>query len=266
MQELESHYARLEQQNPTMLIAPASVLKMLAHAVWSGKLRMCPRKIIAVAEVLEPFDRDYIASIFHSTVHQVYQCTEGFLGVTCEHGTLHLNESRVLIEKEVIDADNHRFVPIITDFSRFTQPFVRYRLNDVLRERTTPCPCGSAELAIEAIEGRCDDVLYLQSATQTTAIRPIFADFIRRAIMQVDLPIDEYAVEQTAIDRLQIHILCDESLFAQINVQLQLQFEGLFQQLGVQMPTVTIDNKFSLPARGDKLRRIRRTFEWEGAL
>ncbi len=48
----------------------------------------------------------------------------------CSHGTLHLNEEFLHIEPQWID--EQRFTPLITDFTRSTQPIVRYRLDDVL--------------------------------------------------------------------------------------------------------------------------------------
>ncbi|MER2855375.1 CoF synthetase, partial [Escherichia coli] len=82
--------------------------------------------------------------------------------------------------------DETRFSPIITDFTRKTQPIVRYQLDDVLVVKQAPCPCGSPELAIERIEGRCDDLLQLpdQQGNMTT----IFADPCARVIVN-NLPL-----------------------------------------------------------------------------
>ena len=50
---------------------------------------------------------------------------------------------------------------LITDFTRRTQPVIRYRLDDVLVAATEPCPCGQPTRVLEAIEGRRDDQLLL---------------------------------------------------------------------------------------------------------
>ena len=44
------------------------------------------------------------------------------------------------------------FYPIITDFKRTSQPIYRYRLNDILVEEKSPCPCGSVFTRIAKIE------------------------------------------------------------------------------------------------------------------
>jgi phenylacetate-coenzyme A ligase PaaK-like adenylate-forming protein len=67
-------------------------------------LRIAPSHVISVAEVLEDSDREAVRAAFGVPTHQLYQATEGFLGYTCEHGTLHLNESFVHIEPDWLDA------------------------------------------------------------------------------------------------------------------------------------------------------------------
>ena len=190
LEALDAHIPRLNAQNPTILIAPAQVLQQLAQ---HPDLAIRPKKIISVAEVLEPQVKTRIEQLFGTQVHQIYQCTEGFLAHTCAHGNLHLNEDMVYIEKDWIDRESGRFAPVITDFNRKSQPVIRYRLDDVLIANDAPCPCGSAFARISAIEGRCDDIL----DARTTGGEPyaLYADFIRRAMISEDL-IKEYRVEQ----------------------------------------------------------------------
>ena len=190
LEALDAHIPRLNVQNLTILIAPAQVLQQLAQ---HPDLAIHPKKIISVAEVLEPQVKTRIEQRFGTQVHQIYQCTEGFLAHTCAHGTLHLNEDMVYIEKDWIDRESGRFVPVITDFNRKSQPVIRYRLDDVLIANDAPCPCGSAFARISAIEGRCDDIL--DACTTGGEPYALYADFIRRAMISDDL-IQEYRVEQ----------------------------------------------------------------------
>ena len=190
LEALDAHIPRLNAQNPTILIAPAQVLQQLAQ---HPDLAIRPKKIISVAEVLEPQVKTRIEQRFSTPVHQIYQCTEGFLAHTCAHGNLHLNEDMVYIEKDWIDRVSGRFAPVITDFNRKSQPVIRYRLDDVLIANDAPCPCGSAFARISAIEGRCDDILDARTANGEPYA--LYADFIRRAMISDDL-IQEYRVEQ----------------------------------------------------------------------
>lgn len=195
---VDTHLPRLEEQGPDILVAPARVLSRLAESALSGSLRIKPRRVISVAEVLEPDDKSRIEQAFGGVVHQLYQCTEGFLGYTCEHGVMHLNEEFVHIEPEWLDAERTRFVPIITDFSRTTQYIIRYRLNDVLRVRETPCACGRASLALAAVEGRCDDMLWLASPYRpgSDELAPLYPDMLRHAITSAATTLPDYRIEQ----------------------------------------------------------------------
>jgi len=113
------------------------MLKLIAcHQLkQDNDFHILPKKRISVAEVLEEDVSDRIYSAFLQTVHQIYQCTEGFLCYTCKFGHLHLNEDLVKIEKEYIAET--RFYPIITDFNIISQPIIRYKLNDILRQLLT---------------------------------------------------------------------------------------------------------------------------------
>jgi phenylacetate-CoA ligase len=82
-------------------------------------------------------------------VHQIYQCTEGLLAVSCAHGRLHLQEDIVAIQTEPLEEakgnEPTRVSPIVTDLWRRTQPILRYRLGDVLAlAPTTAVPALAA--------------------------------------------------------------------------------------------------------------------------
>ena len=191
----DSHRAPLEVLQPTIIVGPAQVLRALAMEKLAGRLDIAPVQVLSGAEVLEPMDRALLAQAF-GNVGEIYQATEGFLGATCLHGTLHLNEAHVHIEPQWRDA--RRFVPVITDFTRSTQPIVRYRLDDILIRRDPAlgaCPCGNPAMAIERIEGRCDDTLVLPALGGGSVT--LFADVCSRALAQA-LPLHaDYRLVQT---------------------------------------------------------------------
>ncbi|PID66618.1 MAG: CoF synthetase, partial [Fusobacteriales bacterium] len=158
---IENHIEKLNLYKPTILIAPASMLNILAKYQREKQIKISPKKIISVAEVLEERDREYIKESFNAKIiHEIYQATEGFLACTCEHGNLHLNEDIIKFEKDYIEEhkEKKRFYPIITDFKRTSQPFINYHLNDILVENNESCKCGSVFQRIEKIEGRSDDI------------------------------------------------------------------------------------------------------------
>ncbi|MFV2045736.1 F390 synthetase-related protein [Metabacillus sp. YM-086] len=199
------HIERLNQLKPSIIIAPPSMLRMIA--TWKHKqiISISPEKIISVAEVLEDLDRTYIEHIFQQTLHQVYQATEGFLAATCSFGVLHMNEDIIAVQKEYLNKEKGIFVPIISDFTRKTQPIIRYRLNDILIEKKTACPCGSHFLALERIDGRCDDLFYGKKLLTNEEIC-LFPDFIRKSIMIASDQILEYKVMQREFNLIEIKL------------------------------------------------------------
>ncbi|WP_395702415.1 F390 synthetase-related protein [Aquabacterium sp.] len=215
----------LQAWQPSIIVAPAQVLRALALAVRAGRLTLSPKLVISAAEVLEPQDRVLLQQVF-AQVGEVYQATEGFLGATCAHGTLHLNEAHLIVEPQWLD--EQRFVPVITDFTRSTQPIVRYRLDDVLQVRRTPCPCGSPLRAIERIEGRCDDMLMLPG-TQGKPLM-VFADTLARALAQA-LPLEaDYQLEQLDARTLRLSLAPADPLLlrrCQEHLQRLLRIQGV---------------------------------------
>jgi putative adenylate-forming enzyme len=176
---------------PTILVAPASVLRLLANQ----NCGLEPRRVVSVAEVLDTLDRDRIERHFGVPVEQIYQATEGLLGISCEHGVVHLNEPYVLIERQWQDAARTRFIPVVTDLWRRAQPVIRYRLDDVLQLRQTPCACGRAATALAAIEGRSDDILWLDGDTGAVAV---FPDLIARTIVVALPELEDFRVMEQA--------------------------------------------------------------------
>jgi len=176
---VEAHLPAMRGFAPDVLVAPASVLAWIAD---NAGTMPSPRKVISVAEVLEPDDERRIARAFGLPVHQLYQCTEGFLGYTCDHGALHLNEEFVHVEPEWLDTARTRFQPIVTDFRRSAQLFVRHRMTDVLTVLPGACPCGRHTRRLAGITGRMDDVLWLPRR-DCTALAPLFPDIVRHAIV-----------------------------------------------------------------------------------
>lgn len=258
LDSLESHIKKLNSLQPTLLFAPPSVLRLLADCVGEKKLQIKPIKILSVAEVLDPCDEKVIESQFGQKIHQIYQCTEGFLGISCRLGTIHLNEDLAVIEKEYLDFAARKFVPIISDFSRSTQPIIRYRLNDILTERETPCDCGSVMTSIESIEGRCDDLIYFESLADKRLTR-VFPDFLRRSVLFASDKISEYQVEQLSPRELKIAIKAKPEYLEIIESNVVLEIEKLCERLQAKHPRVVFDHQFnSDPLK--KLRRIKRSF------
>ena len=262
--DLTDSLPNLDSYKPDVLVAPATVLCALASKAMAGKLSIRPQHIISVAEVLEVTDAEAVLAAFDQPTHQIYQATEGFLGYTCENGTIHLNESFVHVEPDWVDKDHSRFYPVITDFSRSTQLIVRYRLNDILRTTDSPCPCGRAERSIAAIDGRSDEVIWLPSSKQCN-LMPIYPDMMRRTMLLASSAITEYSISQDGMN-IQIALLANPgAALKECQREISIAFNTLCQQQNLLMPHLQFTN-WEPRAIAAKRRRISLINKPEGSI
>ncbi|MDP3802393.1 cell division protein FtsA [Brevundimonas sp.] len=153
--------ARLRDFRPDVLIAPGHVLADLARRT-EGPWPL--RRLFYGAEPMGDAERGWIGAALGLRPDPVYQATEGFLGAACRFGTLHLNEDVLIVEREAVPGTS-RFLPIVTDLRRNSQPMIRVRLPDLLEPLAEPCPCGSPLTAIHPVEGRLEDLWRWPEAT-----------------------------------------------------------------------------------------------------
>ena len=250
MKPLEEIHESILQDELDILIGPPSVLRYLADV----KSPLKVRKLVSAAEVLDEIDRRHIEAHFGQIVHQFYSSTEGEIAATCEHGTLHLNEEIMVIQKQWVDEEKGWYHPIISDFKRKTQPIIRYRLNDILVASKQPCKCGDTRESIESIMGRQDDIFMLEKKSGD-GFEQVIPDFIRRAVMQMHPDITAYCAIQKSPEEIEIQLL-PEGL-QEISFQ---GFEQVWKNMKTIQPTISLA-KYSFKPSTKKLRRIRRDFQ-----
>ena len=190
----------LDQFQPTLLIGSAQALQLCA--LYSGSFSekaIAPERIISGAEVLTLADRALIEARFKCELHEVYQCTEGFLGCTDSLGQMRWNQDIVHIEKHWLNPQKTHYSPIITDFRRRTQPIIRYQLDDVIRVKEDEAPFE----AIGAIAGRCGDCLTLNQKGAASIVLP---DLIYRAITLAFTERVDYRVTQISACKIKVEV------------------------------------------------------------
>lgn len=238
----------LNRYQPDILAAQPSLLIEISEAQENLTIQISPKKVISFAEVLHENDKEKIETTFKQKITEIYQCTEGFLGCTCEHGTMHLNEDFMFVEKAWIDADH--FYPIITDFTRTTQPVIRYKMNDVLKIKEDVCACGSPLLAIDKIIGRDDDILIFNSIK-------VFPDILARKIALSCNHYQQYTIVQDSSNSLLIGIECASEDYMITCQKFESTIRQYFKELGINIVEISFNN-FVIHHPGDKLRKIKR--------
>ncbi len=252
---LENYVQALTQFSPDVIVAPVQTLCQIAHLYNGKKLPITPKKLVATYEVLTPIEEKLIATTFKQNVHQLYQCAEGFLGTTCEMGTMHLNEDNYFIEKEWVDEHKDKFIPVITTLHRRMQPLVRYRMNDILCLKKTPCSCGSTKLAVSHIVGRCEDMLCFQKKGSNLSLKTIYADDIHLAIGKASGGIEKYQLVQSTPFFVELKLKA--SNFALAKQCILQQLEKLSDQQGVRCPVFEFTS-FEAPLLHELFRQTRR--------
>jgi putative adenylate-forming enzyme len=256
MSPLPTSITQLNTFQPHILVGPPSLLMLLAQAEEDDQLTIQPERLISVAEVLEAQDQAHLQQVFSTPIHQVYQCTEGWIAASCAHGSLHIQEDIVALQFEPVSpSDPTRVTPIVTDLWRKTQPIIRYRLNDILQLDEKPCPCGSSFRVIHAIEGRCDDLCYFKTRSGET--RPFFPDTIRRMILLADSAILDYRVVQDAPNHLSISIVhSPHTSFSQVEQSIRANIATILAQYDCPPVDLTLQSNLPPQVMGTKLRRI----------
>ena len=258
MLPLSEAVGALNAFQPHIVIGPPSLLSLLAGESERGSLSIHPQRLISVAEVLDEYEQKRLQNTFNAPVHQIYQCTEGFLAASCDRGSLHIQEDLVALQFEPItDSDGTRATPVITDLWRRTQPIIRYRLNDIVQLDPAPCVCGSSFRVIRAIEGRSDDICYFE--TMQGDRRPFFPDILRRMVLLASPHINDYQIVQERDGGLQVYLTTVPSIaFALVAGPVRASIDATIAHYDCRPVRVQIEEGLPAPIAGAKRRRVRR--------
>ena len=153
--------AGLNDYQPTVLVSYASFLPRLCAEARAGRLRIAPRRVVAVSEPLLPEARAAAEAAWGVPVGCGYGMSEGLFAGACAHG-LHLPDDLCLVEP--VDAAGRPVAPgtpsqriLLTRLFNHVQPLIRYEVSDELTVRPARCRCGSALQLIADPQGRADD-------------------------------------------------------------------------------------------------------------
>lgn len=257
---IDEAVVHLNASPPDVLVAPPSYLHALSERKCAGELRANPKRLISVAEVLEPHVEARLRERFACEVQQIYQCTEGLIGISCKAGRLHLQEDLVAVQAEPVDAesDSVRITPVITDLWRRVQPIIRYRLNDILvLAAPHECTCGSSFRVIERIEGRVDDIC--RFLTQEGFERLVFPATLRQMVLVSSPDILDYEAIQERDSHLRVRVdLAPNVDFHGVSLLVRQAIEAGLHEQGV--GTIHLEIEQGKPKRfiTRKLRRVRR--------
>lgn len=245
---LESIVEQLNAWQPEMLVAYASMARILADEQLAGRVRIDPHLVFTSSEVLTDETRRRIAVAWGHPPFNQYAATEtgGMAAESTTHRGMELFEDHVIFE--VVD-DQYQPVPpgvfgdklLITVLFNRTQPLIRYELSDSVRLASEPNTSAAHPFArIDGVQGRTEDVLHFPAvAGGQVAVQPLTFHRILDTV-----PASGWQVVQEA-NGLNIVLsgapdrLVDTSLVDTLTQTLVAQ--------GVSMPTVTVQHVTTIP-------------------
>jgi phenylacetate-CoA ligase len=193
-QPLGQIVAALNHLQPTELIGFSSVLPQLALEALAGRLRIAPRRVMAISEPLLPEARAAIQRAWDVPVGNRYGMSEGIFAGFCGAAS-HLPDDLCLFEP--VDAAGHP-VPVgspsqrvyVTNLYNLALPLIRYEVTDEVTVLDGSCPCGSSFRRIADPQGRLDDTFVYPG---DISIHP----HVFRSALGQHQQIIEYQVRQT---------------------------------------------------------------------
>lgn len=156
-EDIKENVKRLNEMQPTTLGAYCTYVEMLLDEADKGNLKISPLYVTTVGEKLRPEVKERISKTFGCCTLTSYACTEGLeLAHICKEGHLHVNDDWLIIEP--VDENNNP-VPdgeisdkiLLTNLFNYTQPFIRYEMNDrvIMSHEACACGCKSPWLTVE---------------------------------------------------------------------------------------------------------------------
>jgi len=193
-QPLERIVDGLNRLKPTELIGYSSMLPRLAQEAQAGRLRISPRRVLAIAEPLLPEARAAVRQAWDVPIGNRYGMSEGVFTGFCGHGT-HLPDDLCVFEP--VAADGSPVPPgmpsqrvYVTNLYNHALPLIRFEVTDEVTVLEEPCPCGSAFRRIADPQGRLDDTFVYPGGV---SVHP----HVFRSSLGQHRQIVEYQVRQT---------------------------------------------------------------------
>lgn len=195
------------------------------------RLKFKPIAIFPTAETLLVSDRKLLEKAFHCVVRNQYASSEGAPFITeCPEGNLHLNIDTGVFEK----LDSHKNVSemLVTSFTTFGTPLIRYKIEDCLEFTNEKCTCGINTPITKAIIGRNSDFLYSRERGK------VGPGHMANVVKTLPLSIKNVQYIQKKEDQIVVKLVTDEKLYEKKH--LQIMKEEIRKRLGKNMEIVFV--------------------------
>ena len=147
------YFEKLRAFSPRLIISRPDILcALMRQAAIQGIEFPAAESILCVGNILSASGKAALESSFKAKVYNLYASTElGYVGLSCPHSGIwtHVDEDNYLVEIESGEV-------VVTDFSNFHMPVIRYRTGDIGELDSGRCGCGRKGLRLK-LHGRKKD-------------------------------------------------------------------------------------------------------------
>ena len=160
-----SYVKNLIKFKPEFIIGfPSSILDLANYGV-ANNIKYPKNSLKAVfptAEQVDSHTKKTIEQFFNTKVYDQYASSEGAPFITeCSHRNLHLDMQSGVFE--VLDEQNNEAKEgrlVLTSFTTYGTPLIRYDIGDNLRLSSKNCTCGNQNPLVDEILGRSNDFIF----------------------------------------------------------------------------------------------------------
>lgn len=169
------------------------------------------KAVFTTSETITPEIRYNIETFFKTDVYDQYSASEGAPFIfECKEHNLHMElQSGVfeVLDDHDQDADEGRL--IITSFTSYGTPLIRYDIGDRVKLSAKTCTCGNNNPLVDKILGRIDDFIYspkhgkINLQNISNSLKDV------KGVMNMQIVQDE-------LDSITVKLVVDELLFSKI--------------------------------------------------
>jgi phenylacetate-CoA ligase len=248
-ENMQAYIKILRKYKPKAINSYASAIFTLSQYMQNQGIDIIrPKAILTTADMLFEYKRKTIENVFNCRVFDYYSGRDTTLqAAECsEHVGYHLSIENAVVEfikenESVASGETGKI--IITDFSNYAMPFIRYEIGDLGIPSDENCSCGRKLPLMESIKGRILDTIVTPEGKMLTGefFPAIFADYPIKGI-------EEYQIIQKKKDTLLIKLIKGKNYS---NEELDFFINIIKKNVGNQMNIeVEFVNKIALTMSG----------------
>lgn len=217
----------LSRFQPTYMSGFPSAMYDLAEFVETNGIESSLRlkAIFTTSETLLPYMRERLERVFNCKVYDQYASGEGAPFIyECSEGKMHYSLPSGIIE--IVDNNNMPAKEgelIVTSFTTYGTPLLRYRIGDYAVLSKVECSCGINYPVFERLEGRATDFIY--SKQRGKLYNAQIGDIVKAEIAGLK----NFQVIQESISRITLNMVTTDEFR---NDELELLITKLKDRIG----------------------------------